>query len=195
MYTHSKKFIIVASIISVFLIFFVAFLLFLSGKRNKKVTITSSPSSANFKIGDIEGKTPAILNLESGKYEIELSKDNYQTIKASFFIAPLKKEIVLNYFLELLPPEIIGTGGSFTLSKEEIDKEINDYKTRFPFASSLPVQTKTYYISAPYDNGTINVYLFRETEEQGKNNVYKWFSDNGVTNPQSLNIKWKYDEL
>lgn len=194
MYTHNKKFIILASIISIFLVLFVFFLIFLSGQTEKKVTITSSPSSSDFKIGDIKGKTPAALELKSGKYEIEISKKDYKTIKTSFSIAPLKKEVKLSYTLEILPPEIIGTGGSFKMSKEETERKINDYQTRFPFATLLPVQTKTYYVSAPYDDGTINIYLFKETEVQGKEGAYQWFREHGVANPQSLNIKWKYSK-
>ncbi len=193
MYTHNKKFIIIASLISITLICFLLILLFLEGQTKKKVTIISSPSSASFKIGDITGKTPATIELKSGTFNIEISHKDYKNLKTSFSIAPLKKSVSLNYSLSILPPEAIGTGGGYMQSPAEVAKKVNDYNDAYPYASQLPVQAKDYYISAPYEDGTMHVYIFREREAQSKAEVYKWFSDHGAADPQSLKINWVYD--
>ena len=184
----TKRFLILTFIFIALILGLVLMIILFSYRGSKNVSIKTSPQEVNYKIGGLEGQTPAKIKLESGKYQLELSKKGWESLSAQIEIKPFQKELSLSYTLKSVP----GTGSN--LSKNKIDKQMSDYKKRFPYANLLPVQTKDFYIEMPSDDGSITVYINRKDEASAKNIVYQWFKDHGEASPQTLNIKWLYSD-
>lgn len=186
MYTINKKFIIFLSLFFVFLLGSLIALLLLLKKT--EVNIATRPYSAAYTIKGSQGKTPAKLKLRPGKYDLEITKDNFETIKTSFEVHFFQKKVQLVYPLKSLPVR----EGDKPSGKEVIEKTMTEYNARFPYAKLLPVQKDTFYISRPSNDGVFNVYIKKNYESRAKEDVYGWFRTQGVKTPEGLKINWKY---
>lgn len=188
MFTTNNKLIVFLAAVSTLLFLFLLTFLFLSGE--KEVSIKTNPESADFTINGRSGKTPATVKMKPGTYKLEVNKVPYKSISQDVKISRFGKKVELEFKLEEIPFK-----PTAPFNKEAFNKDFNDYYAKFPYANDLPAKGDTFYISRPSNEGMFNVYIYKEYEEQGKKDTYKWFSGHGVKDPESLNINWVYSKL
>lgn len=160
----------------------------LAYEGQKTISLNTIPQRVNYEFGGLKGQTPAKVRLKPGKYQLRLFEYGWESKTIQVEVKPFQKETSLSYTLNAL----VGKGSS--ISKDDVDKQLANYKKAFPYASLLPFQGKDFYIDMPYNSGIINIYIFQNNESQAKQDAYNWFHDHGEPNPQNLNIDWKYSD-
>lgn len=184
---YTKKSLLFFIVLSIFLIICVILLFLFLGKR--EVEILTNPSEVNYKIKNGQsGKTPAKIKLLPGNYTLEISEDGYKTMTSTFNISNFEGQKKLDYKLKSIGPK----KADKPTTANERNAIRNEYYKKFPYVSQLPFQGKTFYITRPSNDGVFNVYFFPDNAVQAKQDTYDWFKGQGVTNPQILNIKWRY---
>lgn len=162
----------------------------------KRVTLSTVPINAHYKIGSTEGETPTSLNLKPGNYQIELTAENYETIKTSFSVRPLGKTPSLSYALNFIyptPPKSATENNFGGKPDPNLQKKSQAVQEKYAsFYSKLPVKEVNFYISLPTWDDKFFIYVPKGNPEEGKGAALNWFSNNGVVQPSSLNVIWQY---
>lgn len=182
MYTLNKKSIVLVILAVFTVLILLSMLVFAVGK--KEVSIETSPAQAKYKIRSYAGETPGKIKLTPGKYNIEIKKAGYNNVKEEIKVPYFKNKITLKY--DLKKTEFKETK---LPTKEEAKAMQNKYDTDFPYANSLPAKSSTYYISRPGSDGSMNIYIFKAKEDEGKRDAEKWLKDHGA-DTNKLKINW-----
>jgi hypothetical protein len=186
------------AVLSLFLLLTIAGFLLFTAFNKKVVTIDTAPPGAQYKVSGNEGTTPAKIKLKPGRHEIELTKDGYEPLKASFSISSFDKKPSFSYSLKELPkvnPTNESRNNNFgSVIDPTWWQKASEVKRKYPFYDKLPYKGYNFYISIPTQDDKFFVYISSNNPAGSKSDALKWFTDNGIANPGTLNIVWQYGQ-
>lgn len=193
-----RRFIMAVFLFTLVVVFMIGAIIFSAAYSKKSVSISTSPVNAHYKIDSLEGTAPATLKLKPGDYQIELSSKNYETLKQTLVVKPFQKNLLLSYALKFDFPlrpskEAVTKDFGGTPPNPDWKQKAENLKIKYAlFYDKLPYRGLNFYISPPTQDDKFFIYVPAADPEDGKQATLDWFRQNGITDPNSLNIVWQY---